>query len=153
MLLSSLSVSASPDRLSHAKKYIPPQAQRPRPKGMAAIPKIVVHPQPTAEEERRAASSGKVPGDTGADVHRVLHYGGDTVLDPMVGTGSTLVACLRSGRNGIGIELSEEYAAIARQAVAAEQAGLGSAASAVFAHVIDADCRAPLSQSLPPTVM
>ena len=75
---------------------------------------------------------------------------GDTVLDPMVGTGSTLVACLRSGRNGIGIELSEEYAAIARQAVAAVQARLGSADSAVFAHVIDADCRAPLSQSLPP---
>lgn len=45
---------------------------------------------------------------------------GQTVLDPMVGTGSTLVACLRSGRNGIGIELNPEYAKIARQIVAEE---------------------------------
>lgn len=75
---------------------------------------------------------------------------GETVLDPMAGTGSTLVACLRSGRNGIGIELSEEYAAIARQTVADEKAALGSAASALSAQVIHADCRNALMQSLPP---
>ena len=74
---------------------------------------------------------------------------GESVLDPMVGTGSTLVACLRSGRNGIGIELNEEYAVIARQAVAAEQQALGSAAGALSARVIHADCRAALRQSLP----
>lgn len=45
---------------------------------------------------------------------------GQTVLDPMVGTGSTLVACLRSGRNGIGIELNPQYAKIAKQIVANE---------------------------------
>jgi DNA modification methylase len=45
---------------------------------------------------------------------------GQTVLDPMVGTGSTLVACLRSGRNGIGIELNPTYAEIAQQVVAEE---------------------------------
>ena len=31
---------------------------------------------------------------------------GGTVLDPMVGTGSTLVACLRARRRGVGIELN-----------------------------------------------
>ena len=45
---------------------------------------------------------------------------GQTVLDPMVGTGSTLVACLRAGRNGVGIELNPKYAAIAKQVVAEE---------------------------------
>jgi DNA modification methylase len=75
---------------------------------------------------------------------------GDTVLDPMAGTGSTLVACLQSGRNGIGIELSEKYAAIAREAVAAEQATLGSAAIGLSALVIHADCRAAFRRSLPP---
>jgi DNA modification methylase len=74
---------------------------------------------------------------------------GESVLDPMVGTGSTLVACLRSGRNGIGIELNEEYAAIERQAVAAEHQALGSAAGALSARVIQAECRAALRQSLP----
>ncbi len=42
---------------------------------------------------------------------------GETVLDPMVGTGSTLVACLRSGRCGYGIELNPKYARIAKQVI------------------------------------
>jgi DNA modification methylase len=46
---------------------------------------------------------------------------GQTVLDPMVGTGSTLIACLRSGRNGIGIELSPKYAELASQLVLEEK--------------------------------
>ncbi len=33
---------------------------------------------------------------------------GETVLDPMAGTGSTLVAALRAGRNSVGIELNPE---------------------------------------------
>ncbi|MBI5712428.1 MAG: hypothetical protein HZC38_03215 [Chloroflexi bacterium] len=40
-----------------------------------------------------------------------------TVLDPMVGTGSTLIAALRSSRRSIGIELNSKYAAIAREIV------------------------------------
>jgi hypothetical protein len=42
---------------------------------------------------------------------------GETVLDPMVGTGSTLVACLASGRRGIGVELQQKYADIAQRRV------------------------------------
>src|SRR5258705_5780592 len=34
---------------------------------------------------------------------------GQTVLDPMVGTGSTVVACLRSARRGVGIEVDPRY--------------------------------------------
>ena len=51
---------------------------------------------------------------------------GETVLDPMVGTGSTLIACLRSRRNGIGIELSPKYAELAAQLVEQEKTALGS---------------------------
>ena len=40
---------------------------------------------------------------------------GETVLDPMAGTGSTLIAALRSGRNSYGIELNPKYAEIAQQ--------------------------------------
>jgi len=39
---------------------------------------------------------------------------GQTVLDPFVGIGSTLVACDRTGRSGIGIELNPKYAKIAK---------------------------------------
>ncbi|MBN1667148.1 MAG: hypothetical protein JW862_08660 [Anaerolineales bacterium] len=61
---------------------------------------------------------------------------GQYVLDPMVGTGSTLVAALRSGRHSYGVELNPEYAAIARQVVAQERAELGAAAETLIAEVI-----------------
>lgn len=46
---------------------------------------------------------------------------GQVVLDPMAGTGSTLVAALRAGRHSFGVELNPHYAAIATQVVAEEQ--------------------------------
>jgi DNA modification methylase len=58
------------------------------------------------------------------------------VLDPMVGTGSTLVAALRCGRRSYGIELNPEYAEIARQVVEEERSLLGEAAGDLPACVI-----------------
>lgn len=43
---------------------------------------------------------------------------GDWVLDPFVGSGTTLIECLRLGRNGIGVELNPEVTARAREIVA-----------------------------------
>jgi DNA modification methylase len=42
---------------------------------------------------------------------------GMNVLDPMVGTGSTMIACLRSNRNGYGVELNPKYAAVAQSEI------------------------------------
>ena len=64
---------------------------------------------------------------------------GQTVLDPMVGTGSTLIACLRSGRNGVGIELNPQYAQLAARLVQEEQASLGAQAANLSVQVIQAD--------------
>jgi DNA modification methylase len=47
------------------------------------------------------------------------------VLDPMVGTGSTLVAAIRARRRSVGIELNPKYAEIARQIVDGEVAAQG----------------------------
>ena len=41
----------------------------------------------------------------------------ETILDPFMGSGTTLVACQRLGRNGTGIELDEEYWRIACERV------------------------------------
>jgi DNA modification methylase len=51
---------------------------------------------------------------------------GQVVLDPMAGTGSTLVAAIRSRRRSFGIELHPKYADIARQVTADEIAAQGS---------------------------
>ncbi|MBE0409384.1 MAG: N-6 DNA methylase [Anaerolineales bacterium] len=50
--------------------------------------------------------------------------GGMNVLDPMLGTGSTLIACIRSGRNGFGVEINPKYAEIAQNEVDNELAQL-----------------------------
>ncbi len=42
---------------------------------------------------------------------------GDIVLDPCLGSGTTLVACVRLGRRGIGIEIDEGYFDIACQRI------------------------------------
>lgn len=42
---------------------------------------------------------------------------GDTVLDPFLGSGTTLAVAKQHGRNGIGVELNPEYAALAQQRI------------------------------------
>ena len=42
---------------------------------------------------------------------------GDTILDPFMGSGTTGVACVKTGRNFIGIEIDESYYAIAEKRI------------------------------------
>ena len=46
---------------------------------------------------------------------------GDTVLDPFMGSGTTGVACIQTGRNFIGIEIDPDYFAIAEKRIADAQ--------------------------------
>jgi len=55
-----------------------------------------------------------------ADVGRMIVFftkSGGRVLDPFLGSGSTLVACAHSGRSGLGIELVDAWAEVARKRV------------------------------------
>lgn len=61
---------------------------------------------------------------------------GETVFDPMLGTGSTSIACLRSGRNSLGIELNPTYADIARGLIQEEREVLADSAAGLDAQVI-----------------
>jgi DNA modification methylase len=74
---------------------------------------------------------------------------GQTVLDPMAGTGSTLVAALRAGRNSYGIELNPGYAEIAQQVVSEEKAALGEAALGLAAEVVNGDALKAVEYAIP----
>ncbi|MBE6890005.1 MAG: site-specific DNA-methyltransferase [Ruminococcaceae bacterium] len=52
---------------------------------------------------------------------------GGTVLDPFCGSGTTLVAAQRYGRNGIGIEINPDYVALAERRLAKEREHLCAA--------------------------
>jgi DNA modification methylase len=64
---------------------------------------------------------------------------GETVLDPMAGTGSTLVAALRAGRHSYGIELNPKYAKIAQQIIEDERASLGEQVESLTSNIIHGD--------------
>ena len=42
---------------------------------------------------------------------------GDTILDPFMGSGTTGVACVQTGRNFIGIEIDKNYFEIAEKRI------------------------------------
>src|SRR5262249_48638955 len=54
---------------------------------------------------------------------RVSSDPGDLVLDPFGGSGTSLVVAKKLGRNWLGFELSEQYAAKAKERIANVKAG------------------------------
>jgi site-specific DNA-methyltransferase (adenine-specific) len=50
---------------------------------------------------------------------RMFSFAGDTVLDPFLGTGSTALAALKTGRNSIGNEIEPRYLQMARERLSA----------------------------------
>ena len=55
---------------------------------------------------------------------RAFSFRGENVIDPFAGSGTTLVACAKAGRNCLGIEINEKYAEIIRKRVNSVQLGL-----------------------------
>ena len=68
---------------------------------------------------------------------------GELVVDPFLGTGSTLVAALETGRSGVGFEIVKKYAEIARDRVedAVARNGVHSAteSESSFTRIVTAD--------------
>jgi site-specific DNA-methyltransferase (adenine-specific) len=63
---------------------------------------------------------------------RMFSFSEDTVLDPFCGSGTTMIAALRSDRNSIGVEIDPEYCRMAARYLKAENAGLFSTSKLVF---------------------
>ena len=54
-------------------------------------------------------------------INRISLNESDTILDPFMGSGTTGVACVKTGRNFIGIEIDPDYYAIAEKRIAEAQ--------------------------------
>jgi len=63
---------------------------------------------------------------------RMFSFTEDTVLDPFCGSGTTMVAALRTGRNSIGIEIDPEYCRMTARYLKAETSDLFTTAELRF---------------------
>ena len=63
---------------------------------------------------------------------RMFSFTGDTVLDPFCGSGTTMVAALRTSRNSIGVEIDPEYCRMTARYLKAETADLFSTTKLLF---------------------
>ncbi len=66
---------------------------------------------------------------------RMFSFTGDTVFDPFCGSGTTMVAALRTGRNSIGMDIDPEYCRMAARYLKAETHDLFSTAKLIFEKV------------------
>ena len=82
----------------------------------APIPGWII-PKPPPRRKNEKLHPAKYPETLVETFIECFTAEGDTVFDPMSGTGSTQVAALNLGRKAIGFELSEDFAAIANQRI------------------------------------
>ena len=82
------------------------------------------------ESARRVHHPAPFPVELPEQLIRLLTFEGDLVLDPFMGSGTSLVAAARLGRRYVGYDLDPSYVAIARARVAdagtSDERALGS---------------------------
>jgi len=76
---------------------------------------------------------------------RMFSFWNDTVLDPFCGTGTTMLAAMKGGRNSIGVEIDEAYFGMASERLLNENQSLFQSANLVFSRADD-----PCSEEMEP---
>lgn len=79
-------------------------------------------PKPPPRRKNEILHPAKFPETLVEQFIHIYSSEGDNVFDPMVGTGSTVIAALRTNRNGFGIDLSPEFVRTAQDRIKGEQA-------------------------------
>jgi site-specific DNA-methyltransferase (adenine-specific) len=74
-----------------------------------------------AESAQRVGHPAPFPVELPERLIRLFTYKGDVVLDPFLGSGSTVVAAAKCERRGIGYDLDPDYIDIARKRLDAER--------------------------------
>ncbi len=69
------------------------------------------------ESRKRVGHPAPFPVELPKRCIKLFSFVGDTVLDPFLGSGSTLVACVLTNRKGIGVEIDKKYCEIAKNRI------------------------------------
>ena len=75
------------------------------------------------------------PRELATRLVQMFSFTGDTVLDPFCGSGTTMIAALRAGRNSIGVEIDPEYCRMTASLLKAETSNLFSTTKLLFEKV------------------
>lgn len=73
-------------------------------------------------ESTKAGHPAPFPEELAERLIRLFSFAGDTVLDPFVGTGTTSVAAVNTGRNSVGVEIEKKYLKMAERRLLAASA-------------------------------
>lgn len=100
----------SKDPIRYASRY----TKEERDKWFTQIWKITGMKQSLSEVERR---SGAFPDEIPRRLIKMFSVAGDTILDPFLGTGTTMKAALELGRNSVGYEVDRGFRSLIERKV------------------------------------
>jgi site-specific DNA-methyltransferase (adenine-specific) len=74
----------------------------------------------SGESKKRVGHPAPFPVELPRRCIKLFSFVGNTILDPFLGSGSTLLACLETGRKGIGVDIDKKYCELAKSRLLTE---------------------------------
>lgn len=105
----------------------------------------------SGESKKKIGHPAPFPVELPKRCVKLFSYVGDTVLDPFLGSGSTLVACRRYGRKGLGVEIDGQYCELAARRVSSVSPLVQSELEIVDVQetIVNGECCALKDEALP----